>query len=78
MANENYSQIKCEMIADFSIRMLKNPVYEAYLITLNHNDRQLNRHECMDKHQANLVFNLVRYTVRVTLRTVTPDGGIVF
>lgn len=76
---ENYNQIDCEIIADFSIRLLQDKVFpKEYAVLFSDGKRRLNAIEVWEKRTAKLLFNAMRQTVRQTLSCITPDGGIIF
>ncbi len=76
---DNYNQIDCELIADFSIKLLQDKVFpKEYAILFSESGRRLNVIEVFERNTAKLLFNTVRQTCRQTLASVSPNGGIIF
>ena len=79
MSDKIFTQINCELIGDFVIReVVYDEAENEYGVILSHNGIELCRHACNDVHQVKLVFNLVRSTIRFTLRTLCPNGAFIF
>jgi hypothetical protein len=73
-----YRQENCELIADFSIRLFNNIQYPSeYLVVLSHGEVQLGVHKC-DYYRGKLVYDMVRKTVRATLKYTLPNGHFIF
>jgi hypothetical protein len=71
-----YSQIKCELIATFSIRLLSHTKnYGDYVVIFSDGEKQLDAQE-YNGGIAHKFYDSIRTTVRLTLRNICPDGVV--